>query len=304
VRPAFFSILSPFIMIKSMTGFGRAVVETCGKSVTVEIRTLNSKQLDLNTRIPLLFKNYENDIRSILSKELERAKADFTITVENRSVSSSVTINKELAKSYYQTVKELSNELGNPIESDIFLHVMRMPDVVSTPQEEVSEALWEAVRGAILDACRQLNEFRISEGKVLEQDFVKRITLIRDMIDEVTPYEEQRIVRIREKFETSLKELAPKVQYDPNRLEQEIFFYLEKLDVTEEKVRLRKHCDYFIETLNENQSNGKKLGFIVQECGREINTLGSKSNNFDIQQIVVRMKDELEKLKEQLANVL
>ena len=291
-------------MIKSMTGFGRAVVETCGKCVTVEIRTLNSKQLDLNTRIPLLFKNYENDIRSILSKELERAKADFTITVENRFVGSSVTINKELAKSYYQTVKELSNELGNPIESDIFLHVMRMPDVVSTPQEEVSDELWEAVRVAILDACRQLNEFRISEGKVLEQDFVKRITLIRDMIDEVTPFEENRIVKIREKFENSLKELAPKVQYDPNRLEQEIFYYLEKLDITEEKVRLRKHCNYFIETLNENQSNGKKLGFIVQECGREINTMGSKSNDFDIQQIVVRMKDELEKLKEQLANVL
>lgn len=291
-------------MIKSMTGFGRAVVETCGKCVTVEIRTLNSKQLDLNTRIPLLFKNYENDIRSILSKELERAKADFTITVENRSVSSSVTINKELAKSYYQTVKELSNELENPIESDIFLHVMRMPDVVSTPQEEESDELWEAVRAAILDACRQLNEFRISEGKVLEQDFVKRITLIRNMIDEVTPFEENRIVKIREKFENSLKELAPKVQYDPNRLEQEIFYYLEKLDITEEKVRLRKHCNYFIETLNENQSNGKKLGFIVQECGREINTMGSKSNDFDIQQIVVRMKDELEKLKEQLANVL
>lgn len=291
-------------MIKSMTGFGRAVVETCGKCVTVEIRTLNSKQLDLNTRIPLLFKNYENDIRSILSKELERAKADFTIMVENRSVSSSVTINKELAKSYYQTVKELSNELENPIESDIFLHVMRMPDVVSTPQEEVSDELWEAVRAAILDACRQLNEFRISEGKVLEQDFVKRITLIRNMIDEVTPFEENRIVKIREKFENSLKELAPKVQYDPNRLEQEIFYYLEKLDITEEKVRLRKHCNYFIETLNENQSNGKKLGFIVQECGREINTMGSKSNDFDIQQIVVRMKDELEKLKEQLANVL
>lgn len=291
-------------MIKSMTGFGRAVVETCGKCVTVEIRTLNSKQLDLNTRIPLLFKNYENDIRSILSKELERAKADFTITVENRSVSSSVTINKELAKSYYQTLKEISTELGNPVESDIFLYVMRMPDVVSTPQEEVSDELWEAVRAAILDACRQLNEFRISEGKVLEQDFVKRITLIRNMIDEVTPFEEHRIVKIREKFETSLKDLATKVQYDPNRLEQEIFFYLEKLDITEEKVRLRKHCDYFIETLEENQSNGKKLGFIVQECGREINTLGSKSNDFDIQQIVVRMKDELEKLKEQLANIL
>ncbi|MBQ3734704.1 MAG: YicC family protein [Bacteroidales bacterium] len=291
-------------MIKSMTGFGRTVLEAEGKCITVEIRTLNSKQLDLNARIPLLFKNYENEIRSILSKELERAKADFTMTVENRSVSSAVAINKELAASYYQTLTELSKNLGNPVESDIFLHVLRMPDVVSTPQEEVSDELWVAVRNAILDACRQLNEFRISEGKVLEADFVKRITLIRDMIDEVTPFEEQRIVKIREKFETSLKELAPKVQYDPNRLEQEMFFYLEKLDVTEEKVRLRKHCDYFIETLNESQSNGKKLGFIVQECGREINTLGSKSNDFDIQQIVVRMKDELEKLKEQLANVL
>jgi uncharacterized protein (TIGR00255 family) len=291
-------------MIKSMTGFGRTVLEKDGKVITVEIRTLNSKQLDLNTRIPLLFKNYENEIRSILAKELERAKADFTITVENRAATSAVAINKELAKSYYQTLTDLSRELGNPVESDVFLHVLRMPDVVSTPQEEVSDELWHSVRESILSACRQLDDFRISEGKVLEQDFVKRITLIRDMIDEVTPFEKNRIVKIREKFENSLKELAPKVQYDPNRLEQEIFFYLEKLDVTEEKVRLRKHCDYFIETLNENQSNGKKLGFIVQECGREINTLGSKSNDFDIQQIVVRMKDELEKLKEQLANVL
>jgi uncharacterized protein (TIGR00255 family) len=287
-----------------MTGFGRSVLEYEGKVVTVEIRTLNSKQLDLNTRIPLLFKNYENEIRSILSKELERAKADFTIMVENRSASSTVAINKDLAKSYYQTLTELSSEFHNPITSDIFLHVLRMPDVVSTPQEEVSEMFWNEVRNTILDACRQLNEFRISEGKVLEQDFVKRITLIRDMIDEVTPFEENRIVKIRDKFENALQELAPKVQYDPNRLEQEIFYYLEKLDITEEKVRLRKHCNYFIETLNENQSNGKKLGFIVQECGREINTLGSKSNDFDIQQIVVRMKDELEKLKEQLANIL
>ena len=215
-------------MIKSMTGFGRTVLEKGGKVITVEIRTLNSKQLDLNTRIPLLFKNYENEIRSILAKELERAKADFTITVENRAANSAVAINKELAKSYYQTLTELSRELGNPVESDVFLHVMRMPDVVSTPQEEVSEELWNDVRASILEACRQLNEFRISEGKVLEQDFVKRITLIRNMIDEVTPFEQNRIVKIREKFETSLKELAPKVQYDPNRLEQEIYFYLEK----------------------------------------------------------------------------
>ena len=177
-------------MIKSMTGFGRAVLESEGKNITVEIRTLNSKQLDLNTRIPLLFKNYENEIRSILSKELERAKADFTITVENRAVNSAVAINSDLAMSYYQTLSELSKNLGNPVESDIFLHVLRMPDVISTPQEEVNEDLWNKLRDAILEACGQLNEFRISEGKVLERDFVKRITMIRDMIDEVTPFEE------------------------------------------------------------------------------------------------------------------
>lgn len=287
-----------------MTGFGRATVETGGKTVTVEIRTLNSKQLDLNTRIPLLFKNFENEIRSILSKEIVRAKADITITVENHAVTSSVSINKDLAKSYFNTITELSEELGNPVASDIFIQVLRMPDVVSTPQEAVSEEMWADVKGAIGEACRQVDEFRISEGRALEADFMKRICCIRDMIEEVIPFEESRIVKIREKFEKSLSELSPKMQYDPNRLEQEIFYYLEKLDITEEKVRLRKHCDYFIETLQDGTDTGKKLGFIVQECGREINTLGSKSNDFDIQQIVVRMKDELEKLKEQLANIL
>lgn len=287
-----------------MTGFGRATVETGGKTVTVEIRTLNSKQLDLNTRIPLLFKNFENEIRSILSKEIVRAKADITITVENHAVTSSVSINKDLAKSYFNTITELSEELGNPVASDIFIQVLRMPDVVSTPQEAVSEEMWADVKGAIGEACRQVDEFRISEGRALEADFMKRICCIRDMIEEVIPFEENRIVKIREKFEKSLSELSPKMQYDPNRLEQEIFYYLEKLDITEEKVRLRKHCDYFIETLQDGTDTGKKLGFIAQECGREINTLGSKSNDFDIQQIVVRMKDELEKLKEQLANIL
>lgn len=287
-----------------MTGFGRVTVETGGKTVTVEIRTLNSKQLDLNTRIPLLFKNFENEIRSILSKEIVRAKADITITVENHAVTSSVSINKDLAKSYFNTITELSEELGNPVASDIFIQVLRMPDVVSTPQEAVSEEMWADVKGAIGEACRQVDEFRISEGRALEADFMKRICCIRDMIEEVIPFEESRIVKIREKFEKSLSELSPKMQYDPNRLEQEIFYYLEKLDITEEKVRLRKHCDYFIETLQDGTDTGKKLGFIAQECGREINTLGSKSNDFDIQQIVVRMKDELEKLKEQLANIL
>ena len=290
-------------MIKSMTGFGRTTVEVTGKSITVEIRTLNSKQLDLNTRIAPLFRNNENEIRSLISHELERGKIDFTISID-KNAAPNVSINSELAKSYYGALTALSAELQNPVQSDIFMQVLRMPDVISTPQEELSEELWNAVKNAIQETCDKVNDFRITEGAVLAKDFEKRIRLIRDMIDEVTPFEENRIATLRAKFEKGITELSPKVQFDPNRMEQEIFFYIEKLDITEEKVRLRKHCNYFLETMNEPQANGKKLGFIVQECGREINTLGSKCNDFDIQQIVVRMKDELEKLKEQLANIL
>ncbi|MBQ6070120.1 MAG: YicC family protein [Bacteroidales bacterium] len=290
-------------MIKSMTGFGRTTIEVTGKSITIEIRTLNSKQLDLNTRIAPLFRNNENEIRALISRELERGKIDFTLSID-KNAAATVSINPELAKSYYDTLNVLSKELGNPVESDIFLQVLRMPDVISTPQEELSEELWGQVLGAIQQTCNQVNDFRITEGAVLAKDFEKRIRLIRDMIDEVTPFEENRIATLRAKFEKGIADLSPKVQFDPNRMEQEIFFYIEKLDITEEKVRLRKHCDYFLETMAEPQANGKKLGFIVQECGREINTLGSKSNDFSIQQIVVRMKDELEKLKEQLANIL
>ena len=290
-------------MIKSMTGFGRTTIEVTGKSITIEIRTLNSKQLDLNTRIAPLFRNNENEIRSLISHELERGKIDVTINID-KNAAATVAINPELAKSYYDALNVLSKELGNPVESDIFMQVLRMPDVISTPQEELSDELWDAVKAAIQETCDKVNDFRLTEGTVLAKDFEKRIGLIRDMIDEVTPFEENRIATLRAKFDKGIADLGPKVQFDPNRMEQEIFFYLEKLDITEEKVRLRKHCNYFLETMAEPQANGKKLGFIVQECGREINTLGSKSNDFNIQQIVVRMKDELEKLKEQLANIL
>ncbi len=290
-------------MIKSMTGFGRTTIEVTGKSITIEIRTLNSKQLDLNTRIAPLFRNNENEIRSLISHELERGKIDVTINID-KNAAATVAINPELAKSYYDALNVLSKELGNPVESDIFMQVLRMPDVISTPQEELSEELWNAVKAAIQETCDKVNDFRLTEGAVLAKDFEKRIGLIRDMIDEVTPFEENRIATLRAKFDKGIDDLGPKVQFDPNRMEQEIFFYIEKLDITEEKVRLRKHCNYFLETMAEPQANGKKLGFIVQECGREINTLGSKSNDFNIQQIVVRMKDELEKLKEQLANIL
>lgn len=286
-----------------MTGFGRTTVEVTGKSVTVEMRSLNSKQLDLNTRIAPLFRNNENEIRAIVSRELERGKIDFNLSLD-RNAAPTVSINSALAKSYFDSLTALSDELNNPIGSDIFMQVLRMPDVISTPQEELSDELWEAVKNAIVETCKQVNDFRRTEGAVLAKDFEKRICLIRDMIDEVTPFEENRIATLRAKFEKGLQELETKTQYDPSRLEQEIFFYIEKLDITEEKVRLRKHCNYFLETMEEPQANGKKLAFIVQECGREINTLGSKSNDFNIQQIVVRMKDELEKLKEQLANIL
>ena len=290
-------------MIKSMTGFGRTTLDIEGKTVNVEIRTLNSKQMDMNTRIAPLFRSKEIEIRALISKLLERGKVDVNIFFEKNTVED-VTINSELAKTYYSALNQLSQEIGNPVESDIFLHVLRMPDVVSTAQEELTEDQWQTLADAVAATCAQVDAFRAQEGAVLALDFEKRICMIRDMIDEVTPLEENRIATLRAKFEKGLEEMNLKAQYDPNRFEQELFYYIEKLDITEEKVRLRKHCNYFLETMNDDNANGKKLAFIFQECGREINTLGSKSNDFQIQQIVVRMKDELEKMKEQLANVL
>lgn len=290
-------------MIKSMTGFGRTTVEIDGKAVNIEIRTLNSKQLDMNTRIAPFFRSREIELRALISKMLERGKVDVNISFE-KNTSDQVSINTELAKSYYETLKQLSAEIGNPVESDIFLHVLRMPDVVMSEQDELSEEQWKVLSEAVTETCARVDNFRAQEGAILAKDFEKRICMIRDMIEEVTPLEENRIVTLRAKFEKGLEESRLKAQYDPNRFEQELFYYIEKLDITEEKVRLRKHCNYFLETMQDANANGKKLGFIVQECGREINTLGSKSNDFQIQQIVVGMKDELEKMKEQLANVL
>lgn len=289
-------------MIKSMTGYGKSTVLTDSKNIVIEIKTLNSKQLDLNAKIAPLFRERDSEIRAIVSRELERGKVDLMISCENVSDAANVVIDENLAVSYFNALTSLSVKVGNKVDSDIFLQVMRMPDVVKASQEVLTDELWERLRLAVLEACSRVNRFRAQEGDVLAADLRKRILLINSMVDEVEPYEKDRIVRQREKFQKMLSDLP--FDYDENRMEQEIIFYLEKLDVTEEKVRLRKHCAYFIDTLNEAVSNGKKLGFIAQECGREINTLGSKSNYFEMQQIVVRMKDELEKIKEQLANVL
>lgn len=290
-------------MIKSMTGFGKATLNIAAKSIVVEIRTLNSKQLDLNTRIAPLFRDKENELRALIAQKLERGKIDFSLYVE-KNETPTITINTELARAYYNELLTLSYDLQNPVESDIFVQVLRLPDVITTPKEELPEDVWQQVYQAVSDACDRCDEFRTNEGQILAADFEKRVRLIDSMIDEITPFEKQRIVNQREKFLKGLEDLKQKGQYDENRLEQEMIFYIEKLDITEEKVRLRKHCNYFLETMKEDESKGKKLGFIVQEMGREVNTTGSKANDFNIQQIVVRMKDEVEKLKEQLANIL
>jgi uncharacterized protein (TIGR00255 family) len=283
-----------------MTGFGKATVNSEGKTIVIEIRSLNSKQLDITARISALLRDKENEMRSFISKELIRGKIEVVIYIE-KTENPAIAIDEHLAKAYFEKLTALSNSINNPVNTDVFAQTLRLPDVVTTPKEEISEILWSAIFEGIKNACDEVNRFRETEGEVLQEDFSVRIQLISKMIDDVTPFENNRIIELKKKLIENLETLP--VKYDPNRLEQELIYYIEKLDITEEKVRLRKHCDYFLETIKENNA-GKKLGFIVQEIGREINTIGSKANDFNIQQIVVLMKDEAEKMKEQLANIL
>jgi uncharacterized protein (TIGR00255 family) len=287
-------------MIKSMTGFGKATIYCEGKTIVIEIRSLNSKQLDITTRIAPLLREKENEIRALVTKELERGKIDVILYIE-KTDNPAVAIDENLAKAYFEKLTALSKSVNNPKETDIFAQMLRLSDVIATPEEEISDHLLYMVLEGIQTTCRDVNHFRETEGASLAKDFTHRIQLIDNMIDEITPFETNRIVEVKRKLMENLESLQTK--YDANRLEQELIFYFEKLDMTEEKVRLRKHCHYFLNTMQEN-SAGKKLGFIVQEMGREINTIGSKANDFNIQQIVVLMKDEAEKIKEQLANIL
>lgn len=291
-------------MIKSMTGFGKSTVTVEGKSVVIEVRTLNSKQLDLNLKISPLFRDKENEIRTMVAQSLERGKVDVAIYID-KNESHALSINQELAKSYYQELLQLSTMLDvEASRNDIFQQVLKLPDVLVTPREELSTELWNAVSSAIQEALHHVVTFRIAEGEALSRDFICRVNLINEAVDEITPFESQRIQNQRNKFLSAFAEMKLNGQYDANRLEQEMIYFIEKLDITEEKVRLKKHCSYFLETMSEQAANGKKLGFIVQEMGREVNTIGSKCNDYHIQQIVVKMKDEVEKLKEQLANIL
>ena len=289
-------------MLQSMTGFGKATLKERDFQITVEIRSINSKQFDFALKLPSDLKEKENEIRQLVMNELVRGKIDCTIGLERLDKCMSGRINKDVVISYYHQLQEIAKELGT--DESLLSIVMKMPEVIEYDIVELDDQLWASLLQTVKSACESIVVSRQKEGAVLALDFEKRINLILQYLDRIEPLEGQRIDLIRNRLGKSLGEYAEIPTYDENRLEQEIIFYLEKLDFTEEKVRLRKHCAYFLDTMKNEEMNGKKLTFISQEVGREVNTLGSKAANAEIQQFVVKMKDELEKIKEQLANIL
>ena len=287
-----------------MTGFGKSVLELDRRKVTIEIKTLNSKQLDILSRISGIYKNRELELRSLLSKKLQRGKIDLNIFVETSGESNKFTLNHQLAKKYYDELKQLSSEIEVRNFSDYLPIIVNMPDVLTPEIENIDESEWKQILLKAEETINEVDEFRKNEGEILKQDFIKRILLINDFLLEIEKHESSRIEDFKKRIKKELLDTVEESKIDYNRFEQELIYYIEKFDITEEKIRLKKHLDFFTDTLNENVSNGKKLIFISQEIGREINTIGSKANNATIQKIVVNMKNELEKIKEQLFNVL
>ena len=286
-----------------MTGYGSAKGTVGGLAVTVEIRSLNSKFLELTVRIPAQFRDRELELRGEMNRKIERGKADLAISFENGDASRKNTINRELFDAYYKELNELSSQykLGDANLLDI---ILKFPQVMNNDKTETDETHWKELQQVVGAAVEHFDTFRRAEGSVLEADIRDRINAIEKRIPEVEQYEPERMEAVRAKLQKGISEIKDTAGVDQNRFEQELIYYLEKLDITEEKVRLRSHCDYFLQTMTSPEANGKKLGFITQEIGREINTMGSKANDARIQRLVVEMKDELEKLKEQLANVL
>lgn len=290
-------------MIQSMTGFGKVTAELPSRKVTVEIKALNSKQMDLSTRIPSIYKDKEMEIRSLILQSLERGKVDFTIYIEYIGKNFPTQINVGVVENYYHQIKAIAEKLDIAVPTDWFQTLLRMPEVVQSEIVEPDEPEWEVVKAAVVEAIHQLQDFRIQEGAMLQKLFEQKISNIASYLTEVEKYEGERIERIKARITDNLQKLADK-DYDKNRFEQEMIYYIEKLDINEEKSRLDNHLKYFLSTMESGHGQGKKLGFIAQEMGREINTLGSKSNHAEMQNIVVRMKDELEQIKEQVLNVL
>lgn len=292
-------------MMKSMTGYGKVTKSRNGKNIEVEIRSLNSKTLDVHTKMPIALNSKDLEVRSMIAAGLERGKVDVSVTLTTDATADNLRINEQLLEAYFNKTIEISRKLGVEMDQSLLLTtLLRFPDVQKVEQEEEIEDEWALTREAVEEAIKGLDEFRIQEGQNLKADFIKRVKLILSYLDEVEPLADARVGIIRERILQRFEELKGTVDVDSNRLEQELIFYIEKLDITEEKVRLRNHCKYFIENIDADESTGKKLGFIAQEMGREINTLGSKANDAEIQKIVVKMKDELEKIKEQVLNIL
>ena len=290
-------------MIQSMTGFGKTEVDFPGKKITIEIKSLNSKQLDINTRIPVAYREKDVEIRNILSQGIERGKVDLIITLDAMDKSLSSAINQAVVRNYYEEIKDLSGKLNIALPSDWFSIILRLPDAIKTEITELDEREWDAVKQAIEKALHSLNEFRKQEGLMLETVFIDKINKIEGLLKEIDVYETERVEKVKFRIQDNLTQMESG-SYDENRFEQELIYYIERLDISEEKSRLNNHLKYFVETLKSEKSQGRKLGFIVQEMGREINTLGSKSNHALMQKLVVQMKDELEQIKEQIFNVL
>ena len=290
-------------MTHSMTGFGKSEVTIGHLHINIEIRSLNSKFLDLTLKIPTVFKEIDSSLRFIIKNELKRGKIELAIHYEKINSNSKITINKEQLKNYYNQLKEISAELNNQNNEDFMGYALKLPEVIQHQKETVDKQSNEILINAVEQACKDLKSFREKEGKSLQKELLNYVISIQDNLAKINPFEKERLPKVKQKLLRSVEELNLKSQIDEKRLEQELIYYAEKLDLTEEKVRLKEHCIHFMETLKEINS-GKKLGFITQEMGREINTLGSKAHHLSIQKIVVEMKDELEKIKEQVLNIL
>ena len=290
-------------MTHSLTGFGKSEVTIGHLHVNIEIRSLNSKFLDITLKIPTVFKEIDSSLRTIIKNDLTRGKVELSIHYEKINSSSRITINKEQLKNYYSQLKEISTELNNQNDKDFMGYALKLPEVIQHQKETIDKQSNETLIIAVKEACEDLNSFRKKEGESLQKELLNYVNSILVNLTKIDPFEKERLPKVKQKLFRSVEELNLKSQIDEKRLEQELIYYAEKLDLTEEKIRLKEHCSYFLETLKEKNS-GKKLGFITQEMGREINTLGSKANHLSIQKIVVEMKDELEKIKEQVLNIL
>ena len=291
-------------MIRSMTGFGKTEFEVGTKKITLEIKSLNSKQLDINTRVPSMYREKDLEIRRLISEMLTRGKVDFALYLDNLGTESTSRINAAIIKDYYSQLKDVYQDLGLELNETVMQSILRLPETVKTVYEELDETEWLMVRENLIKTLEELNRFRDQEGLALKADIDANIANILDLLNQVQPFEAQRMENVKAKIRESLDSLQLNGSLDKNRFEQELIYYMEKLDINEEKVRLANHCSYFNETMSEGEPSGRKLGFIAQEIGREINTLGSKANESNLQRIVVQMKDNLEKIKEQVLNVL